>query len=169
MKFEVSETIQASNVQEILDCMNTQFKKVAEKVDRNNDSLMVTSIQASFGSINRSDKTNVTVKQARNGLMLIAEVNYQPSVAFWIILILSLFTWVFWLIPIVFYLVQKNTVKESISEVFKRVKDEFEQTGSTKVAPADKLDELQKYAALKEKGILTDEEFTRKKKELLGF
>ena len=169
MKFEVSETVSSADQTAILNCLEAQFKKVAESVYRGPNYIKVSSIEASFGSINRSDETVVSIKPARNGLMLVAEVNYRPSVAFWFIVILTLFTWVFWLIPIVFYLMQKNTVKEGIVQVFKRAKDEFEQGGLiTAVAAGDNLYQLQKYAALKAQGFLTEEEFSKKKKELLG-
>ncbi len=120
----------SSNEVGILDGLEAQFKKASEIVERYNGSLKVSAIHASFGSINRTDKTIVSINPAKNGLMLAAEVSYNPLGFFWLFLILSLFTWIFWLLPIVFYLVQKNTVKESIAEVFKRIKDEFEQNGS---------------------------------------
>lgn len=169
MKFEISESIHSANDAGILDGLEAQFKKTSEKVERYNGSLTVSSIQASFGSINRTDKTLVTIKPAKNGLMLVAEVNYRPSGFFWLFLILCLFTWVFWLIPIVFYLVQKNTVKESIAEVFKRIKDEFEQSEDRVIASGEGLIHLEKYAALKDKGIITEQEFNVKKKQILGF
>lgn len=40
--------------------------------------------------------------------------------------------------------------------------------GSSTVQPRSPLDELEKLAALKDKGILTDEEFQTQKKKLLG-
>lgn len=174
MKFEVSERIQTSATkEEILTGLEEQFKKVSQSVQRSGETLMAKSIEASFGSINRSDTTTVEIRDTDDGYLLLANVHYRPSVAFWIILIITLFTWVFWLIPIIFYLVQKKTVQTGIQEVFTRVKNEFMSSGGVqskkqKSQGQSDLDQLEKLAALKDKGAITEEEFQAKKKELLG-
>ena len=170
MKFEVSERIATSEGKEVLlKALEEQFKKVSENVQRHGDILIAKSIEASFGSINRTDTTTVELKDVDNGFLAVANVQYRPSGAFWIIFIITLFTWVFWLIPIAFYLIQKKTVQEGIQEVFTRVKNEFmssREQKSNKQGQSD-LDQLEKLAALKEKGVITEDEFQAKKKELL--
>ena len=174
MNFEVSERIQTSaSKEEILTRLEERFKKVSQSVQRSGESLMAKSIEASFGSINRSDTTTVELRDTDDGYLLLANVHYRPSVAFWIILIITLFTYVFWLIPIIFYLVQKKTVQKGIQEVFTRVKNEFmsssgAQPKKQKSQGQSDLDQLEKLASLKEKGAITEEEFQAKKKELLG-
>ncbi len=170
MNFEVSERITTTAAKEdILKVLETQFTKVAVDVKRYDDTLFVKSIEATFGSINRTDKTKVELKNVDDGFLAIAYVHYRPSGAFWIILIITLFTWIFWLIPIIFYLIQKKTVQNSIQEVFIRVKNEFMNSSETKLkkeAPSE-LDQIEKLASLKDKGVITEEEFQIKKKELL--
>jgi len=171
MKFEVSERITTSaDKEEILRGLEEQFKKVSQSVMRNGDSLVAESIEASFGSINRSDTTTLDIREMDDGFLVLANVHYRPSVAFWIILLITLFTYVFWLVPIVFYLVQKKTVQTGIQEVFTRVKNEFMSSSGTqpKKQGASDLDQLEKLASLKEKGVITEEEFQAKKKKLLG-
>jgi len=171
MKFEVSERLRTNATQhEVLTGLEEQFKKVSESVQRHGNSLEAKSIEASFGSINRSDTTTVDIRGVDDGFLLVANVNYRPSVAFWIILIITLWTWVFWLIPIVFYLLQKKTVQNGIQEVFTRIKNEF--MTSTENRPrrqeSSDLDQLQKLAQLRDNGVLTEEEFQVKKAQLLG-
>lgn len=170
MKFEVSERITTgADKEEILRGLEEQFKKVSQSVTRNGDSLVAESIEASFGSINRSDTTTIEARDTDDGFLVLANVHYRPSVAFWIILILTLFTYVFWLIPIGFYLIQKKTVQSGIQEVFTRVKNEFMRSGGVQLKKQGQsdLDQLEKLAALKEKGVITEEEFQAKKKEFL--
>ena len=108
--------------------LKMQFQKIAEKVETTGEVLRVHSIEASFGSINRSDVTSVSIRPAQGGYLLVAETDYKPSVAFWIIVVITLFgTGIFWFIPIIFYLMQKKTVQTAIEECFKRMKNEFNQ------------------------------------------
>src|SRR5208283_2462645 len=100
-----------------------------------------------------------------------ARVHYRPSVVFWIFFIIGIFLWlVGWLVPVGIYYFQKKTVQEGIQEVFTRVKNEFmssREQKPNKQSQSD-LDQLEKLAALKEKGVITEDEFQAKKKELLG-
>jgi|GEM_PF-1045374 len=165
MRFEVSERVKTSATKSLLlKSMEEQFRKVSESTQPYGESLEVKDIEASFGSINRNDTTIVEVKDVDDGYLLIANVHYRPSVAFWIILIITLFTWVGWLIPIVMYIWQRKVVQNGIQEVFTRIRNEYT---SSKGEKSD-LDQLQKLAQLRDCGVLTDQEFQAKKKELLG-
>jgi hypothetical protein len=168
MKFEVSERIRSKkSKEEVLTFLEKQFRKIAQGVQRTGQTIEAKSLEASFGSINRSDTTSISISAANDGWLVVANVHYRPSVAFWVILILTLFTWIFWLIPIAFYLLHKNTVRTAIIECFQRTKNEFDQRlneGSVNSPIGD----LEKLGALKEKGIITDSEFETNKKQLLG-
>ena len=170
MKFEVSERIRTLKSQdELLIALETQFKKVAESIQRSGQTIEAKSIEASFGSINRKDTTIVSMTKVDDGWLVVADVHYRPSVAFWIILIITLFTWVFWLVPIALYLLQKNTVSTAITECLQRVKNEFDQAGQGNFKPAtSNLEDLEKLGALREKGLISDTEFDAKKKQILG-
>ena len=77
MKFEVSERIQTSaSKEEILAGLEEQFKKVSQSVQRSGESLMAKSIEASFGSVNRSDTTTVELRDTDDGYLLLANVHY---------------------------------------------------------------------------------------------
>jgi hypothetical protein len=139
-------------------------------MQRNGDTIIAKSIEASFGSINRSDTTIVELRTVDDGFLAIANVNYRPSFAFWVFIIIGIFSWVLWILPLVFYIIQKNTVREGIEAVFTRIKNEFnslEGQRSKKQGQSD-IEQLEKLAALKEKGVVTEGEFQAKKKELLG-
>lgn len=170
MNFEVSERIATAVAKEdLLNVLEAQFKKVSQNVKRHGDSIFAKSIEASFGSINRTDSTVIELKKVDDGFLAVACVNYRPSAAFWIILIITLFTWVFWLVPIVFYIVQKKTVKNSIQDVFIRVKNEFMgmREPQPKEQPKSEFEQLERLASLKDRGVITEEEFQIKKKEIL--
>ena len=168
MKFSISESIKTDDIKGVVNRLGVQLKDIANTVAEQGSIITANSIQPSFGSINRNDTTVFTVQKNKTGILLIAEVEYKPSVAFWLILLFTLTTWVLWLLPIAFYMSQKNSVKEAILDVFKRVKDEFEQSSQSALSVSDNLLDLQKYAELKEKGHITEEEFTQKKKILLA-
>lgn len=173
MNFNVSRRFQTkSSAEEITRFLEDSFRKSAEGIENNRGTLTVESVNATFGSINRSDKTVVETKARDDEMLLVATVEYNPSGWFWIFLIVGLFTTIGWLIPIAFYLYQKNTVKSGIEEVFNRAENEFRgsrtQSAGTKSLPAeDATAQLEKLAALKEKGILSDEEFAAQKAKIL--
>jgi hypothetical protein len=165
MRFEISEQIRTRRDQvAIVNALETQLRKVSRKVVRAGDVITASAIEASFGSINRSDRAVLRVEPKGAGCLCVAEVTYRPSVAFWILLVLLLFTYVLWLLPIVFYLTQKKAVRSAVADIFTRVKNEFEMDTASE-GPG--LDDLEKLAALKQKGILTEAEFETKKREIL--
>lgn len=177
MNFEVSRRFQTqAAMQEITNFLEDSFRKSAGTVSNNGRSLIVESINATFGSINRNDRTAVEVKEKDGDVIVIASVEYKPSTLFWVFLVLGLFTTVAWLIPIAFYFFQKNTVKNGIEEVLNRAETEFRgkksspseaQKGSG-INTEDAVAQVERLAALKEKGILSDEEFAAQKAKVLG-
>ena len=84
-------------------------------------------------------------------------------------MLLTLFIWVFWLLPIAFYLLQKDGVKTAIENCFQQIKNESDQcfpiAGIEYVRVAE---EIEKLGSLRERSLLTDDEFSSKKKKLLG-
>lgn len=166
MKFEVSEQIRCvAEKKAVLDSLEIQLRKTSRKVERIGEAIRVRGIEASFGSINRSDETVIKVQQKSNGFLCVAEVTYRPSVAFWVFFVLGIFTLLWW-IPIVFYIVQRKTVRSALLDVFLRVKNEFEIDITSR---SSDLDRLEKLTLLKEKGVLSDAEFESQKRELSLF
>lgn len=170
MRFEISERIRSNRSEhEIFSELMQQFKKVSTTTESDHQSFKAVDIEATFGSINRHDETTVRMKPMDDGWLLVADVLYRPSIAFWIILFFTLFSWVFWLVPLGFYLYQKKTVKAAIEACFARIKNEFEQPGHPGMAHVDSaLDSIVKLGELREKGLISAEEYERKKKALLG-
>jgi hypothetical protein len=126
MKFEVSESINGCDSEFVLSLLETQLRKVSGQVARDGRSVTAQQIEASFGSINRQSAAICSARGNGSRGILTAEVEYKPSLAFWIFLILGLFTLVGWLIPLAFYTIQKSTVRSAIEAVFRRVKTECE-------------------------------------------
>ena len=172
MNFDVSrrnQTKQSKN--DVFEALETQFRKISSQTNKSGDILVVKVINPTFGSINRADITTVSIEQKEDGFFINAEVKYKTSDMFWVFLIILLFSTVGWLIPIVFFFYQKNTVKTAIEEVFNRINDEFyghsvskpDNTNST----IDHFAELEKLANLRDKGILNQEEFEERKKKIM--
>lgn len=173
MNFEVSERIATDKSEsEILDHAFIQFKKVSDSAKMKGDEIVAKSIEATFGSINRADTTVISARRIDDGILIVADVHYRPSFAFWILLILLAFTWIGWILPIVFYLAHKSTVRKAVESCLQRVNNECSRSQrQTFAAPAETqpsaMDELAKLAELKERGFVTDEEFAAKKLQLL--
>lgn len=170
MRFEVSERVRTErSEQEIFAELNLQFKKVSRTLEPGHLSLKAVGIESTFGSINRHDETVVQMKRLDDGWLLVADVLYRPSVPFWFFLVIGLFSWVMWLVPLGFYLYQKKTVRASIESCFARIKNEFEQPGGGSPTNLDSaLDSIAKLGALRGKGLISAEEYERKKNALLG-
>ncbi|HBJ35381.1 MAG TPA: hypothetical protein DDZ51_11650 [Planctomycetaceae bacterium] len=170
MQFQLTDRIQ-TNVPagRLLDSLENQFRGKSKSLNRIGDSLSVHGIEASFGSINRTDRTDVTVRPANGGYVLVADVKYSPSVFFWIILIVTIFTYVFWLIPIAFYLLQKKTVKEGIQDCFRNVINEL---GGVNVDAPQSLQtsiaDLERLGGLLQQGLITQAEFDGQKAKIFG-
>lgn len=169
MKFDVSERIQTKKTKgEIFESLENQFRNISKTTARNTDNLTVGIINPTFGSINRKDTTIITIEEKTDGYFINAAVNYKPSVAFWIIFCILIFTWVLWLLPIIFFIYQKKMVKTAITEVFNRTKNEFfDSKKDNSIGEDDKFTKLEKIGTLRDKGIISQEEFEKQKKEIL--
>jgi len=170
MKFEISKRVNGpQDTKLLMNSLERQFKKISSKTVRGGSVLQVESIEATFGSINRKDTSNIIVRPVSDGCLLIAEVHYRPSIAFWILIIILLFTWIAWLLPIVFYLVQKGTVRRGIEAVFTRISDEHSQAmaNGRRSSEMGSIDGLDKLASLYERGHLSKDEFEAKKATML--
>lgn len=173
MRFEVSERIETDKPAEaVLDVAFDQFRKVSQAATQAPDSsITAKGIDATFGSINRADRTVVTAKRVEDGWLLTAEVAYRPSVMFWIFVIASFFFYVTWLFSVIFYLVQRNTVRQAVEGCLRRVSNELRRPMTAYVANRGagrgSMDELATLADLKERGHISDEEFAAHKLRLL--
>ena len=127
MRFEVSERIKTSKNEEAVRAfLKEQLRKVATKVTEESGTLVAKRIEDTFGSINRSDTSTFRVQEKKDGHLIVADVHYRPSLMFWVIFILLIFTYVAWVIPVGFYLYQRKTARSAIDDVFKRTRNEQE-------------------------------------------
>lgn len=171
MHFEVSERLITNEPQEaVMEFAQRQFAKISSKTRLERGQLTVRMVEASFGSINRSDVTRVALQRVGGGYLIVSETDYRPSGWFWLFLIILLFSYVGWLIPIAFYLYQRGTVKSAIESAVARVINEFSvdpMPVGYQTAPASNADELKKLAELRDSGVLSAEEFDAQKRKLL--
>lgn len=174
MKYELSEKIITNKSRiEVLNYLLMRFKENSEKIIEHNDFFESRMINSTFGSINRDDTTFVYVKDVQDGLLIVAKVKYEPSVMFWILLLILIFTGFGWIFPIGFYFYHQSKVKEGIMDIFNRTKNEFHSTMDFhKKTPIDEgamqIGQLEKLFDLKQKGIISEDEFNTKKKSILG-
>ena len=142
------------------------------------NTLHVSSINGTFGAINNTNHAVVEIKEDEGGKLVVAHVTYKPSIWFWILLIILLFTTFGWLIPIAFYLYHKKSVRNSLVESFDNVHNEFNMHISPLPNPnssvsqdnsfgRDNLAQLKDAKELLDSGAITDDEFTEMKKKLL--
>jgi hypothetical protein len=150
--------------------LEQQFKKVSVNVGRQGNSLVVKSIEASVGSVNRSDTTTVETRDVDDGFLLGAYVHYCPSVAFWIILsfpsLLGLLD-----DPHRFLSYTEKTVQTGIQEVFTRIKNEFmsSEAGKARRQESTDLDQLQKLAQHRDSSVFSEGGFQKKRQRFLDF
>lgn len=175
MRFEVSERLKTNKSnKEIILTVERQFKKISQSTFVSKNIVKVKGIEATFGSINRSDETKVRIKKIDGEFLCVADIVYKPSKMFWLFMFIGLFTWVFWLLPIVFYLTHKNSVKDAVKLCLEQIKNELHTSDSLiSIAQARRakentaIDKLERYGELFQKGLITEEEYQLKKKELL--
>jgi hypothetical protein len=171
MHFEVSERLITNESPEaVMEFAERQFSKIADKTRMDGGQLTVRRVEASFGSLNRTDFTRVSLQRVGGGYLLVSETDYRPSGWFWVFLIILLFSYIGWLIPIAFYLYQRGTVKAAIQSAVSRIVNEFSVgplAVGVQAGPSSKADELKKLAELRDSGILSEEEFTSQKLKLL--
>lgn len=172
MHFELSERLSTNEPPEaIMEFAQRQFSKISSKTRLEGGKLTARMVEASFGSINRSDVTGVTLQRVGNGYLVVSETDYRPSGWFWLFLILLLFSYVGWLIPIAFYLYQRGTVKSAIQSAISRIVNEFSagpMSVGFQTSAVSSADELKKLAELKDSGVLSADEFEAQKRKLLG-
>ncbi len=96
--------------------------------------LVIEGVASTFESINRKDRTEVALEEKENGFLLTADVDYKPSIVFWIITtiiliggIIGSFAGIIGIfIPIGMYLWNKSLVKTELEKCFLNIKNEFD-------------------------------------------
>ena len=180
MRFELSEPVYThGSKNEVLDNVLRHFRKTAEAVKTSDTEIAVTDIEATLGAQIRKDKTSVSLTRINNGYSVSADVRYNPSFLFWLLLPLGvLLPVVGWLIPIGLLIWHYNIVKKSVGATLRRISYDINTASSGEgyqapgegyqaPGPTNVTDELVKLAELRKHGDLTDEEFTLRKRQIL--
>ena len=127
MRFELSERLNTTASSEaVLTILEQHLIKSASTVSLDQSRIKTKTIAPSFGSAYRRDETIFSVKAVNGGWLMLADVSYRPSITFWVVLILTLFTWVGWIFPLGFFFWQKKVVTQAIKNSFERIKNEFD-------------------------------------------
>lgn len=178
LRYELSQRIATrATEEELLTALQLQLHRVARDVNRHNKEVIARKIEQTIGSPFRATRAAVSVRPAEDGWLVVADVTYTPTFTFAMALLCGLFTFVLWLIPIVFYVAQQGSVRSAVERVLARVRDEYESRSSapTLTAPPPQVSpglgviaELEALGRLKAEGILTPEEFTAQKQKLLA-
>lgn len=175
MRFELSERIYTPRTEnEVMDTILRNFKRVAETSKVSGHEIISTDVKATFGSINRKDVTKINLEPVQGGFEIVADVRYRPSALFWVFVFVGLpFYAIGWTIPVGFYLYHRRVVRKTIQETLTRIADSFSHDPH---APSHDItasiqnsatDELIKLAGLRDRGYITDDEFSEQKSKIL--
>ena len=104
------------------------------------------------------------IEESDNGYKVIGQSEY--TIQIWILMIISL---AFALIGIVFLLIGLFSVTKQFENSVKKAKEAFSSIQkSSRPVEINQLGELEKLHELKEKGILSEDEFSEQKKKILN-
>lgn len=125
MKFEINERITTKVGKGVISsAVEDGFRKIARKVRYRKENLEIKGIETTFGAVNRKDTTTIEIKDVTDGFLVVANVNYRPSLLFWIFLPALIF---FFFMPIIFYFIHKRMVQEAIQRVLLNIKNEYQE------------------------------------------
>lgn len=173
MQFEVSRRIMTNvPLHQLIQMLDERLHRIAASVERDQGEFVVKGVTQTFGSINRSDVTIISVSKKPDGYLCVAQVRFRPSFLFWVFLILGLPTAFGPLICVLIYFHQKSLVRQSFESLFSRIDDEFheeiDRKGKSEASVEDEIAVLEKLAKLKDQGVITEAEFLAKKEKLFG-
>jgi hypothetical protein len=118
---------------EIYEIVLRYANSIADYTDVSDGTIRIYKIAASFGSINRDDAAFFQFQPIKDGYRCVAYVMYKPSIMCWILLFLLLGTGITWIIPVLFYYSQKNTVRNAVQNLLYQVRFEIEANNKSAV------------------------------------
>ena len=131
----IKTTVDDATLESIYDALEDEFKKVSDTVNKFDDYLEATSINASFGSILRKDVSTIRINESRkkDGYIINCDTVYKPSVAFWIFCIID-FLLISTVIGFVIgfgatlglYFYNKSLVEKAVKGALEKVKQNIE-------------------------------------------
>ena len=120
---------------EIYDCLETEFSRISNNCYNYSGIIHCDSINASFGSILRTDKTHISVKKrdTHGGYVVTACTEYKPSCWFWlffvidILLIETIIGFIAGMaVTLGLYFYNKNLVVDAVKNALQNVKNKIE-------------------------------------------
>lgn len=171
MNIKLNEKIKTNlSEAEILALLQSEFTQMSTAVHTDGGTVTARLIVPNtFGAINRQDVTHISLSPSADGFIVTADITIAPSTAFWFFFIFGLlFAWVLWIPVVIFYMMQKSTIIDAVRQALGncRVRCDAPSAAPQHSAPSA-LDEIEKLGSLKEKGLLTEEEFTVRKAHIL--
>lgn len=89
-KYQITKKIKTGkSISDITEIVGNAFRNISEETIVEGSGIKAVSIDATFGSINRSDVTIISIVQKEDGYLLLADTNYKPSVMFWVFLAIN--------------------------------------------------------------------------------
>ena len=73
-----------------------------------------------------SDRTHVKIEKKGHKYLIKTSTKVHLTLKFWIVLLIFLFTYILWILPIAMLFVQKSNVEKSVKEVLSESKKELE-------------------------------------------
>lgn len=165
---ELSERIITNlGIEEVMDITGQELRKIAETVNLI-DSGFTFVLPAGFCK----NRYEATIRPTNNGYLLTSAGKISPNGSFYFLFIVLLFTAVLWIIVPIVYIIEVQRLNRVIDSALKSVATEINnQNAHSELVSARKdidFEQIEKLASLHEKGIITDDEFDRKKAELLS-
>lgn len=155
---------------QILTIIQSEFSHLSTAVHTDGGAVTARMIAPNtFGAINRQDVTHITLSPSADGFIVAADITIAPSTAFWFLCIFGLlFAWVLWIPVVIFYMMQKSTIVDAVQRALSNCRIQCDTPAQgAQHQPASSLDEIEKLGSLKEKGLITEEEFTVRKAHIL--
>ncbi|WP_158916485.1 SHOCT domain-containing protein [Caulobacter sp. S45] len=174
MRYELSTRLLSSeDMNAVGKKIKSHFSTIAQTTQVEGESLVLTGIEKSFGSITRATTARIKIRPAEGGYLVLADVHYRPSFMFWVLIFIGLFVFgIFSILAIVFYFSQKGSVRRAVERALERIKNEFDHAPVSvanigAMANVGVAAEIAALENLRKSGVLTDEEFAKKKRQLL--
>ncbi len=169
---ELSERIETlKSPEEVLEVAVQQFGQLGPLgMDLKPEGVLeIRQLVRSFGSSYHQDRITLSVSRAESGVLVSAKIRYTTSAAFWIaFLLLGLFTIIGWAVPLIYYFYHQGTAERLIRGALQNLSNAVRSGPSTTwPTPLSEADQLEKLAALRSSGVLTEQEFALAKERLL--
>ncbi|HRI01888.1 MAG TPA: SHOCT domain-containing protein [Saprospiraceae bacterium] len=169
-KFNKKITYSGDN-ENVLNFIIENSKSVSDSQRLSEGMAAVVGYVPTFGSINRYDRTEFNISKSDNSIVLNASLKYVTTFWFWLFFIIGAFTYIGWIIPVIIYFYHRGLVTKQVEKIIQNTYEHFNSTNPIVIKSEDNdqvESKLEKLFDLKNKGIITEEEFLTRKSKLLS-